>query len=1222
MIKFKRILVAVLTAVFLVGSGAVPDITTSTSMAAEATNLDELGGVFPAGITLYSDTFPGLHVTYDTRESYVIKEGKNEISLGVSVTDKKLAKNSTAALKTIFGKVLIPAKEGETSFSKSLVIGIQTAQYEDIILRTGNVSLYNLIKSLTSKDSKEAAGAYAGFFGKLSEVVRFMESEESKPADTGSQESVESNDGQASDDRDNEGDKKELCDRTFLFYMCGSDLESKYGIGSQDLLDFLRAEMPEGIKIYVVTGGSKKWHMNDIATYRSYARQALYYLVEEDKLTPEDHTRINLYADYLFSKYSMDIGTDKIRIWEVVSEGDFNRMVERQSYTGHYMNEPELLSQIIDYAAPKDAAGKYDLIFWDHGGGYSGFGSDELFLEYMEAHKDETENLSPGFSLKHLREGLAGSEFIKSGKKFDIIGFDACQMGNYEAVSSLQELTDYYMGSEENDFDTGWDYYSFFTALEENPGLGTEELGKVIVDAFINKFAHDLQSCLSLVDMSEVRDLDDAISNFSEILLEEIEKDDSVYYELLKIVGKKSHFATKTGFFTSNYLDLKRFMTPIASGDHPFSKELKDAANGVLENLNECVPYTRWAETEIQNGGLSIYFPLAAYYTRDIDNNGTITRFQSASEVAEIYEKTGLNEEYKKVIARFALRNVAGNLLADDWLGEKIKDKEALLAAMKNDKYDWDYWKYLYDAAEVNEDDPNDPTMKLFDKLFEDRITKEDIAVTLPDKVDGEYKNSNPATVVINEPETVAVGDSVKVKVSLYDDRTYLGTIGDSSLYSTAVENSDSGVKYSVSPFNSVWYLLNGQICSMYITKTNEDGSYEGYIPICIWSDAKSASKLLMNEGESRTDYLKRAAKEGKVTAMHLNIVSNADWSTLSVSGYNYLDDSNGSIGVDKTDPQYLNNLYYELLGGADNFYTAAETPTLFSLGTVFCDENEGFSVAATYVNTAMQYYISDVYGNDYYLTNENLGKDQGLDSFYSETAKDEHGDDMHYMTYQESLVEAEKIRDKAGKQAESQSDTTTASEQLSVAASKSKALSVTATEEAVPETTEEIADELTGVVEVKASEEIVAEKAAEETVEKPVEVTDAEKTVEDPDAEKSVETTDVEKTVEDLEAKPAEETDAEKAAEDLEAKSAEETDAEKTVEVPETKPVEVTDAEKIVEVPDTKPAETTVEKTENPIPEVLPVEPKSEETTEINVDAPKQEDNTAESVQADQDQG
>ena len=47
MIKFKRILVAVLTAVFLVGSGVVPDITTSTTMAAEATNLDELGGVFP-----------------------------------------------------------------------------------------------------------------------------------------------------------------------------------------------------------------------------------------------------------------------------------------------------------------------------------------------------------------------------------------------------------------------------------------------------------------------------------------------------------------------------------------------------------------------------------------------------------------------------------------------------------------------------------------------------------------------------------------------------------------------------------------------------------------------------------------------------------------------------------------------------------------------------------------------------------------------------------------------------------------------------------------------------------------------------------------------------------------------------------------------------------------------------------------------------------------------
>ncbi len=85
-----------------------------------------------------------------------------------------------------------------------------------------------------------------------------------------------------------------------LFYLCGADLESKDGVGTQDLLDLLRTKIPEGVKIYTVTG--------------------------------------------------------EIAIWEVVNDGTQNRMVETKSFSGKYMTDPKFLSQIIDYVAPASAS--------------------------------------------------------------------------------------------------------------------------------------------------------------------------------------------------------------------------------------------------------------------------------------------------------------------------------------------------------------------------------------------------------------------------------------------------------------------------------------------------------------------------------------------------------------------------------------------------------------------------------------------------------------------------------------------------------------------------------------------------------------------------------------------------------------------------------------------------------------------------------------------------
>ena len=1219
--KLKKLLVAVLSVVFLVVSSLAPDITTISSMAAETTSVEELANVFPAGITLYSDSFPGLHVTYDTQESYVIKEGKNEVTLGISVTDKKLADLSIAALKTILGKVRIPTDDEKTSYSKSFVIGVSNSRYEDIVLKTGNVSLYNLVKSLNSNNSKETIRAYSSFFSKLSEVVRFMEKTESNPAGPDLPRSDEPNEPQErkeNDGQDSEGANKELCNRTFLLYLCGADLESKDGVGTQDLLDLLRTKIPEGVKIYIVTGGSKKWHMNDPVVYRYYVERLLFPRIddedaEEDEriITPEDRIEIDNMANDLLSKYGTEISTGEITIWEVVNDGIQNRMVETKSFSGKYMTDPKFLSQIIDYVAPEDSERKYDLILWDHGGGYGGYGYDELLAEYKESHQQESGLPDPGFSLKQLREALAGSEFIKSGRKFDFIGFDACQMGNYEAVSALKELSYYYIGSEENEYGTGWDYQTLFSELDNNPKLGTSELGKKVVDAYVKKFEKDMLSCLSLVDLTKVDELDSAVSIFAENLLKEIEQTESAYYEVLNIVGKKSHFATRNGVDTSNYLDLKRFVTPFASDDSVFSKELKDAANNVLKNLDECVLYNRWLERDVQNGGLSIYFPLAAYYVMNIDNNGTVSYYETASEAVKIYETTGLNNEYKKVIARFALMNLAAKLIGDDWQTENIKNRDNLLATIRDSdawKDEWkDYWKYLYEAASVNEDDPDDPTLMGFDKILNDRITKEDIIVTLPDKVDNAYNDSTTATIEINEPETVAVGESVKVKVTLFDSNDkYVGSIGNTCLYSETKEINDSKVTYSVAPYNSVWYLLNGQICSMYITKTNEDGSYQGYIPVSIWANAKSASTLEMKEGESRSDYLKRAAKEEKVTTLYLNIFSDEKGEKLSVDSYSIVQDFDGTVAAAKANMSYLEGGYFELLGGADDFYKTASTPALFSLGTIYKENNKAFDITTDYVDTGSYYYISDVYGKDYELTKETLGAEKGLDDFYSKPGTDENGNTIKYMTWEESLQKAEQVRAEAGeaaKDAENQAESTNNLNQSPAAAIRSMASSV----DAKTITPDAESDEAVNVEDVAKAVEETGEKSAEETATEKA----YEETVEKTSDEDSTETTS-EETVE----MTSDEASTEKTSEENVEKASDEASTETTSD----ENVEKTSEENAMKPETEEKSEETPEKTTDPTPEVLPSETTSVEPSDDDDSTTEQEDNTNKSVQEAQD--
>ena len=118
---------------------------------------------------------------------------------------------------------------------------------------------------------------------------------------------------------------------TIMVYMCGTDLESRAGMGTSDLQEMLGAKFGDNINLLVYTGGCKGWKNSAVSS------------------------AVN-------------------QIWQVKD----GKLVCLQKDLGAVsMTDPGILAGYIQWCAKSYPASRYELILWDHGGGsVSGYGGD------------------------------------------------------------------------------------------------------------------------------------------------------------------------------------------------------------------------------------------------------------------------------------------------------------------------------------------------------------------------------------------------------------------------------------------------------------------------------------------------------------------------------------------------------------------------------------------------------------------------------------------------------------------------------------------------------------------------------------------------------------------------------------------------------------------------------------------------------------------------------
>lgn len=244
---------------------------------------------------------------------------------------------------------------------------------------------------------------------------------------------------------------------TIMVYMCGTDLESRSGMGTSDLQEMLNASFGRNINLLIYTGGCKAWKNSAVSSSDN-------------------------------------------QIWQVRD----GKLVCLQKDLGSVsMTDPGTLAGYIQWCAKNYPASRYELILWDHGGGsVSGYGYDEKFAS------------SGSISLAGLDSALSAA-----GVKFDFIGFDACLMATVETALTMSQYADYLIASEETEPGVGWYYTDWLTDFGNHTSKPTIQVGRNIVDSFVDTCAQKCPgqlTTLSVIDLAELEHtLPDALTEFS-----------------------------------------------------------------------------------------------------------------------------------------------------------------------------------------------------------------------------------------------------------------------------------------------------------------------------------------------------------------------------------------------------------------------------------------------------------------------------------------------------------------------------------------------------------------------------------------------------------------------------------------------------------------------------------------------------------------------------------
>jgi hypothetical protein len=293
------------------------------------------------------------------------------------------------------------------------------------------------------------------------------------------------------------------------------------------------------------------------------------------------------------------------------------KTVEWEATAGYTADRAKRLEHFLDWAAEEDkksgGKGPIFLVLWGHGAGL-----DHVYVYATASDSTPTivRPVTPGVKdfldagdanlyVKNIELAPIFRQFTKKiGRKIDVLGLDACLMGMAEIAHEVRESVETMVSSDEDIPDASFPYREIIGALETNPAMDGETLGRFIVDKYVatyNPAKDTTQVSLSSLKLQSCDAFAAEFKSLVKALLAELVEETTMN----RIARAREFSRTQS---EPAYIDLFVFLTELTES---FSKssDIYRHAEGALRHLYILHHRAAPKDAMINSHGLAIYFP-------------------------------------------------------------------------------------------------------------------------------------------------------------------------------------------------------------------------------------------------------------------------------------------------------------------------------------------------------------------------------------------------------------------------------------------------------------------------------------------------------------------------------------------------------------------------------------------------------------------------------------
>jgi hypothetical protein len=255
------------------------------------------------------------------------------------------------------------------------------------------------------------------------------------------------------------------------------------------------------------------------------------------------------------------------------------------------MGDPRTLVDFTAWGIKTYPAKHYALIFWDHGASWPGVANDDSSDSDM-------------LTLPELAGALADVRKRTGVQKLDLIGFDACLMGQIDVLQSVAPYGQVAIGSADLEPGEGWAWNAWLSDLAKKPPQDAAALAPSIIKSFaaFYKEEDDPSVTLAAFDLNKVEQMTSQLDALAGAMIAAMPKS-------FKAIGKaRSYAAEYAGGDTDiSAVDLGHFADSLvaASAD----KQVVAAARALSKTIKAARIAQGHGADHPKTSGISVYFP-------------------------------------------------------------------------------------------------------------------------------------------------------------------------------------------------------------------------------------------------------------------------------------------------------------------------------------------------------------------------------------------------------------------------------------------------------------------------------------------------------------------------------------------------------------------------------------------------------------------------------------